>query len=64
MSTYLKPEGGLLDRLYSPDDGASRPRRLVPTQAVTPGDDEWLVSQVLELSRRVEALERKAGRAA
>jgi hypothetical protein len=61
MSAYLRPEGGLLSRLYSPDDSAPRVRRLLPTQAETPGDHEWLVSQVLELSRRVEVLERKLG---
>lgn len=55
MSRYLRPEGGLLGRIYSNDDSAPQVRRLVPTQAETPGDHECLVSEVLELMQRVKA---------
>jgi hypothetical protein len=63
MSSYLRPDGGLLSKIYTGPERASTVRRVGGAPA---SDDSqgivWLTAQVEGLTQRVQALENAAAK--
>lgn len=59
MSEYLRPEGGLLSKMYTPGSGRPDGVRRLGARTNAPADDltEFLVAKVVDLEERLARLE-------